>query len=140
VNLSSLVNRDGFSAPVTGTPEVAAPVGALVGALVDVDSTVTGGTFVAGTVVLVVCPPQAVSNIASKTNTDKVILTFLILSYSFQLIILLILLFRHYGHTGLRIFQITLPTMGDVRNMKLGVSLIGWGNSGKQIYFCISTG
>jgi len=81
-----LDKRDAFSAPVTGTPEVAALVGALVGALVDVDSTVTGGTFVAGTFAPVCCPPQAVSNIASRTNTDKVILNFLILTYSFQLI------------------------------------------------------
>jgi hypothetical protein len=85
-----LLKREGLVPPVTGTPgvvvisvvgaSVAAPVGASVAALVLVDSTVTGGTFVLGTLVLVCCPPQAASNKAARISVVENILNLLILT------------------------------------------------------------
>ncbi len=86
-----LETRDGLFPPVTGTEgvlvmsdgaEVAASVGASVGALVLVDSTVTGGTLVLGTLVDVCCPPHAASSKAESTSIVKNKLALLILTFS----------------------------------------------------------
>jgi hypothetical protein len=78
--------REGLFSPVTGTDGVLviseADVGASVGAdsLVLVTSTVTGGTFVLGTLVDVSCPPQAASSNATRTIVVKNKLALLILT------------------------------------------------------------
>jgi hypothetical protein len=80
-----LETREGLFSPVTGTagvvvisaPDVGASVA--VASLVLVESTVTGGTFVLGTLVDVSCPPQAASSNAARTSIVKNILTLLIL-------------------------------------------------------------
>jgi hypothetical protein len=78
--------REGLFSPVTGTDGVLviseADVGASVGrdSLVLVTSTVTGGTFVLGTLVDVSCPPQAANTNAARTIVVKNKLTLLILT------------------------------------------------------------
>jgi hypothetical protein len=125
-----LDTRDGFSAPVTGTPDVgalvAAVVGASVAALVPVDSTVIGGTFVLGILVDVCCPPQAVSINASTTIVDSNILNFLILMYSFPNTKFFSAVVR-FAYP-IRICNSKMRTMGKVRTTELGVSLTAWGN------------
>jgi hypothetical protein len=79
-----LETREGLFSPVTGTEGVLVKSDAEVGAsvaldsLVVVDSTVTGGTFVLGTLVDVSCPPQAANNNAARTIVVKNKLTLLI--------------------------------------------------------------